>query len=213
MTAAATVAILGTRYRDFAIEEAILGPIGVRFVAGAGRDAAEIVDVAKNADVILAGSAPRFDAAVIAELSCRGIVRYGVGTDSVDLPAAERAGVWVARVSDYGTEAVAIHAVTLALAGLRRLREADARVRTGGWGFAELRPLHPPSALTAGVVGFGRIGSRVARQLGALGFRVLAHDPYTPVGGDDVPAEPASLDELLARCDVVSLHQIGRAHV
>ena len=207
----ATVAILGTRYRDLAIEEAILHPLGARLVTGAGRDGTDILAVAGDADVILAGAPPRFDAAVIGRLSCRGIVRYGVGTDSIDLAAAERAGIWVARVSDYGTEAVSVHAVALALSGLRRLREADAHVRAGGWGIAELRPLHLPSAMTAGVIGYGRIGRRVARLLHALGFRVLVHDPYvSPAGTDDEPPVAfTALDDLLAGSDVVTLHLPG----
>ncbi|HEX6446786.1 MAG TPA: C-terminal binding protein [Streptosporangiales bacterium] len=202
----ATVAVLGTRYDSLAIEEAVLGPLGVRLVVADGGDAAQILAVAGDAEVILAGSRPRFDAAVIERLSCRGIVRYGIGTDSIDLAAARRAGMWVARVSDYGTEAVATHALTLALAGVRRLREADARLRSGDWGFGELRPLHLPSVMTAGVVGFGRIGRYVARLLAAVGFRVLAHDPYAPATGDDVTVTAAGLDDLLAASDVVTLH-------
>ncbi|MGH3326678.1 MAG: hypothetical protein ACRDPT_02580, partial [Streptomycetales bacterium] len=89
------VAILGTRYQDFAIEEAVLRPLGARLVTGAGQHAEGILAAARGADVILAGSGPRFDAAVLARLSCRGIVRYGVGTDSIDLRAAARAGIWV----------------------------------------------------------------------------------------------------------------------
>jgi D-3-phosphoglycerate dehydrogenase len=114
----------------------------------------------------------------------------------------------VAYVPDYGSEAVAVHAVTMALAGIRRLREADARVRAGEWGFAGLRPLHLPSELTAGVVGYGRIGRRTAQLLAGLGFRVLAHDPFAavPRGG---PASSAGLDDLLAAADVVSLHAPG----
>lgn len=200
------VAVLGTRYESLEIEEDILGPLGVRLVVGDGRDDAEILAVAADASVVLAGSRPRFDAAVIERLSCRGIVRYGIGTDSIDLAAARRAGIWVARVSDYGTEAVAVHALTLALAGVRRLREADARLRSGSWGFGELRPLHLPSAMTAGVVGFGRIGRYAARLLAAVGFRVLAHDPHVPVTGDGGPVTAASLDDLLAASDVVTLH-------
>jgi D-3-phosphoglycerate dehydrogenase len=200
------VAVLGTRYDTLAIEEEILGPLGARLVVADGRDAAEILAVAGDADVILAGSRPRFDAAVVERLSCRGIVRYGIGTDAIDLAAARRAGVWVARVSDYGTEAVATHALALALAGMRRLREADARLRSGDWGFGDLRPLHPPSALTAGVVGFGRIGRYAARLLAAVGFEVLAHDPYVPVAGDATPVTAASLDDLLGASDVVTLH-------
>lgn len=207
----ATVAILGTHYADFAIEEAALGHLGVRLVVGTGESADDIVDVAGDADVIMAGSRPRFDASVIERLSCRAIVRYGVGVDSIDLEAAERSGMWVVRVSDYGTEAVAVHAVTLALTATRRLREADASVRAGRWSFADLRPLHLPSTLTAGVVGFGRIGRYTAGLLAGLGFRVLATDPYAEVASDSFRVTAATLADLLAECDIVSLHLPGMA--
>lgn len=194
------VAVVGTRFADLAIEEAALQPVGAVVRTGAGASAEEIVDVAGDAEVILAGSGPRFEAATLRRLACRGIVRYGVGVDRIDLDAARERGIWVARVADYGTEAVALHTITLALAGLRRLREADARMRAGGWGFADLGPLRLPAGLTAGVVGYGRIGRRVGDLLAALGFRVLAHDPLA-AGVQSVP-----LDDLLARADVVSLH-------
>jgi D-3-phosphoglycerate dehydrogenase len=135
-------------------------------------------------------------------------VRYGIGTDSIDVAAADRAGIAVARVSDYGTEAVAFHAVSMVTALLRRLRAADAAVRRGEWGVAGLRPLHLPSRLTAGVVGFGRIGRRTADSLRGLGFHVVAHDEYAPVPtGQGV--RPVGFDELLARSDVVTLHLPG----
>lgn len=198
------VAILGTRYPDFSVEEEILAPLGAVVVSGTGATQEELVEIAGEADVILAGSGPKFDAATIARLTCRGIVRNGVGVETVDLDAARAAGMWVARVADYGTEAVAFHAVTLALAAVRRLPEADRRVRAGGWGFADLRPLHLPSALLAGVVGFGRIGRRVAELLAALGFQVAAFDPLAAIDAPGVRALP--LAELLATADVVSLH-------
>ncbi|HEY8453016.1 MAG: NAD(P)-dependent oxidoreductase [Micromonosporaceae bacterium] len=197
-----TVAILGTRYEDFAIEEETLAPLGARIVSGEGGSPADILAVAADAAVVLAGSRPRFTDEVLAGLSCRGIVRYGVGVDSIDLDAARRRGIAVARVSDYGAEAVAFHAVAMAAAQLRRLPEADRAVRAGRWGFAELRPMHEPSRLVAGIVGYGRIGRRSAALLRGLGMRVVAHDPYAPVR--DVPA--LSLVDLLRRSDLVLLH-------
>ncbi|MGH8892564.1 MAG: C-terminal binding protein [Actinomycetes bacterium] len=205
------VAVLGTRYTDLSVEEGVLGPLGVRLVAGDGGSADAVMAVAAGAEVVLAGSRPRFDAEVVDALAssgCRGIVRYGIGTDSIDLAAAARAGLAVGRVSDYGTEAVAFHAVSLVTALLRRLREADAAVRDGDWGVGGLRPLHLPSRLTAGVVGFGRIGRRMADFLRGLGFRVVAHDAYAEVPtGHGV--RPVSFDELLGRSDVVTLHVPG----
>ena len=206
-------AILGTRYQDFSLEEAALGPLGVRLVSGDGASAAEILAVADGADVVLAGSRPVFTAEVVeglARLGVRGIVRIGIGTDSIDLSAARRHGLAVARVSDYGTEAVAVHAVAMVLAQLRRLVEADHTVRTGQWGVAGLRPLAQPSSLTAGVVGFGRIGRQVTAYLRAFGMAVCAYDEYV-----DVPpgagVDAATLDQLLERSDVVTLHAPGSA--
>lgn len=205
-----TVAILGTRYPDFSIEESVLAPLGVEIVSGDGADPEAILTVAGSADVILAGSRPRFDADVIAALACRGIVRAGIGVDSVDLDAARAHGRWVVNVPDYGTEAVSFHAVTLGLAGMRRVVQADRTLRAGGWGFAGLRPLHLPAASVAGVVGFGRIGRRAAELFVALGFgAVLAHDPFAPVAVPGVQA--AGFEELLEQADVVTLHAPGPA--
>jgi len=197
-----SVAILGTRYPDFSVEETILSPLDVDIVGADGASGEEIIATAGTAAVILAGSRPRFTAAVLERLSCRAIVRYGVGVDSVDVPAATRLGIAVARVPDYGTEAVAVHTVALALAALRKIPPADRHLKTGEWGFAELRPLHLPSVLTAGVVGFGRIGRAVGTMLEAVGFTIVAHDPL--VQESDTPV--VSLDELLERSDLVTLH-------
>ena len=154
--ASATVAIVGTRYPDFGVEHEALGDLGVEIVSGAGRTMEEILDVAADADVILAGAAPRFDADHHRRSALQGIVRYGVGVDSIDLAAAAAAGISVANTPDYGTEAVAVHTLALVLAGIRRLPMAERRLRRGDWGFAELRPLRLPRSMTAGVVGFGR---------------------------------------------------------
>ena len=205
------VAVLGTRYADLSVEEEVLRPLGVRLVAGDGGSVEEVLAAAGGAEVVLAGSRPRFPAEVVEALAgggCRGLVRYGIGTDSIDLDAAARAGLAVARVSDYGTEAVAFHAVSMVTASLRRLREADAGVRRGDWGVAGLRPLHLPSRLTVGVVGFGRIGRRTSDSLRGLGFHVVAHDEFAPVPAG-AGVRPVDLDELLARSDVVTLHVPG----
>lgn len=198
------MAILGTRFGDFDVERGVLGDVDLS--SGPGRSRQEVIEVASGADVILAGAAPRFDARTLEELGCPAIVRLGVGVDSVDVEAARRLGMWVSYVPDYGTEAVALHAVTLILAGIRRLTMADRHIRTGSWGFSDLRPLHLPAALTVGVVGYGRIGRRVAAMLAGVGFEdFLICDPLL----DDGLLEQrrlSSLEELLAESDVVTLH-------
>lgn len=205
-----TVAVLGTRYLDFSVEEAVLGPRGVRLVGGKGATPEEVVAEAAGAAVVLAGGGPRFDAGVIERLTCRGIVRYGVGVESVDLDEAARAGMWVAYVPDYGTGAVALHAVTLLLAALRRLITADAAVKSGAWGIEELRPLHAPQATAVGIIGFGRIGRRVAELLEPFGFTLMAHDAFVDVSSSGLAVRSASLDEIVTTSDAITLHAPGR---
>jgi D-3-phosphoglycerate dehydrogenase len=102
--------------------------------------------------------------------------------------------------------------VSLVLASIRRLKPADLRTRAGSWGVDPLRPLHLPSALTAGIVGFGRIGRRVAEMLSGLGFEsFLISDPLFDGPGVSAALPGASarlvdLDGLLAGSDVVTLH-------
>jgi D-3-phosphoglycerate dehydrogenase / 2-oxoglutarate reductase len=198
-----TVAVLGTRFIDLSVEENVLGPRGVRIVTGDGTD---VVEQAAGAVVVLAGSGPRFDRDVIERLTCRGIVRYGVGLETIDLEAAASSGIWVANVPDYGTDAVALHAVTLLLVSLRLVVVADAHVKAGGWGLADLRPLHAPDALTVGIVGAGRIGGRVAELLAPFRFTRLAYDAYTQAAYGLPGVRATSLDELLSASDAVTLH-------
>lgn len=204
------LAVLGARFVDFDVERRVVGDVDI--VSGPGRNQAEVLEVAAEADVILAGAAPRFDSATLDQLDCRGIVRLGVGVDNVDVEAACSRGIWVSYVPDYGTEAVALHAVTLALAAIRRLPMADRRIRSGSWGFAELRPLHLPRSLTVGVVGFGRIGRRTAHMLAGVGFdRFLVADPDVSDealarAGLAAAARLVSVDELLEGSDLITLH-------
>lgn len=199
---ATTVAILGSRYPDFSIEEQILPETTIVSAPGATPD--EIVAIAGEARVIIAGSLPKFTREVIGRLpALQALVRAGIGVDNIDLDAARDAGILVVNVPDYGTEAVAQHTLAMALAGFRRLGEADRIVRSGGWGFPDLRPIHVPGTSVAGVVGYGRIGRRVSELLVAVGFgRVIVHDPYA----ESEEFENASLDALLGHSDLVCLH-------
>jgi len=145
------------------------------------------------------------DAATVAQLeNCKIIARYGIGTDNVDIGAANQAGIVVTNVPDYSVEEVAAHALAMMLALLRRLPEADAFVRSGGWSIDGLRPISRLSTLTVGLVGYGRIPRRLAESLTALGMSVVAHDPFVQPGPGVPPL--VTLEELLTTADVVSLH-------
>lgn len=149
------------------------------------------------------------DAALIGRLSaCRALIRNGVGVDSVDLQAAAARGLPVCNVPDYGTEEVADHALALTLALCRQLFALDAEAKRLGWRIEVPGRLRRLGCLTFGIVGLGRIGTAAALRAKAFGFRVIFFDPYVPSGTHKAVGveRVASLADLLARSDIVSLH-------
>ncbi|GAB6875368.1 phosphoglycerate dehydrogenase [Thermaerobacter litoralis] len=159
------------------------------------------------ADALIVRSRVKVTAELIAAAPrLRVIGRAGVGVDNIDLEAATERGIVVVNVADGNTVAVAEHVFALLLALVRRLVPAAASLREGRWERSrwvgeELR------GKVMGLVGFGRIGQEVAQRARAFGMAVLAHDPYVPEARmRELGAEPAPLDELLARADVVSIH-------
>ncbi|WP_424937078.1 MULTISPECIES: C-terminal binding protein [Bacteria] len=140
--------------------------------------------------------------------SLRMISRLGIGYDMVDVDAATARGIAVANTPSYCIEEVAAHTVAMIMAQGRGLPAYDRAVRSGEWKAVDARPVAVrPSRTTVSVLGFGRIGSLVARGLRGLGFRVLVADPYAPE--DAVRAagcEPVALAAAIAAADILTLH-------
>ena len=138
--------------------------------------------------------------------SCLVIARYGVGVDMVDIAAATEMGIPVANVPHYCIDEVSSQTIGFVLDLNRRTLPLAGHVRAGRWGTPT--PVTPPSRLRGqvlGVVGFGAIGSEVARKAQALGLEVVAYDPYAvPDRQPEVSFVP--LAQLLAQSDYVSLH-------
>ena len=147
------------------------------------------------------------DRALINTLTaCLVIARYGVGVDMVDIDAATEMGIPVANVPHYCIDEVSSQTVGFVLDLNRRTLALAAHVRAGRWGAAS--PVTPPSRLRGqvlGVVGFGAIGSEVARKAQALGLEIVAYDPFA-VADRHPGISFVSLTQLLAQSDYVSLH-------
>jgi D-3-phosphoglycerate dehydrogenase len=185
------------------VERGLLAEIDAELTVASG-GIEEVLATAEDADAILNTYLP-WDATSIGRLKkCRIIARYGIGIDNVDLAAASDRGIVVTNVPDYSVEEVATHALALILASVRRLSFANESLREGGWSIDRFRPIRRLSTLTVGLVGFGRIGRRIAAPLEALGATIVTYDPYLTPTAEIQPL--ASLDELLSTSDVVSLH-------
>jgi D-3-phosphoglycerate dehydrogenase len=181
----------------------MLAGAGARFVPTRATSEDELITNTREADALVVGLA-NVSRRVINEMTrAKVIVRYGVGYDSVDIPAATERGIPVCNIPDYCTEEVANHALALLLAVNRRIVQQDAAIRAGGWR-GMLAPMGALAGETAGIIGYGRIGRGMAKRCRALGMAVLAADPYA--GPPDADDRIVTLDELLERADYISIH-------
>ncbi|GAA0471472.1 2-hydroxyacid dehydrogenase [Streptomyces stramineus] len=185
----------------------------------------ELIEALRGARICVTQMAPLTERVLAA---CPGLELYCVsrgGPVNADLAAATRHGVAVCNAPGRNAVATAEHTLALLLAAARGVGDVHTDLKRGIWrgDYYDYDNCGIEiNGSVVGLVGFGAIGSRVARVLGAMGARVLVHDPYVreeAVGG---VAELVSLDELLSRSRIVSLHarvteetkgMIGRAEI
>lgn len=139
----------------------------------------------------------------------RLVSRHGVGYDAVDVAALTARGIALSVVGDVNTVAVAEHALMMILAVSKRALRADRAVREPGqWGWRNRIEATEIGGRTLLLLGYGRIGQRVAQLALAFGMKVIAHDPWLAARGwpaGPVPDAP-DLAQALAVADVVSVH-------
>ncbi len=176
-----------------------------RYELGGSQDEALVSDGVRDAWAVIAGS-ERYGRAVLQSArSLRAILRWGTGSDAIDLAAATAAGVAVVTTPGANAEAVADMALALMLACVRGLPGLDASVRAGAW-----RPSQPSgdlAAATVGIVGLGAVGWAVVARVQGFGCRVIALDPQPDrerCAANGI--ELATLEGLLPRVDVLTLH-------
>ena len=132
---------------------------------------------------------------------------YGAGYDSIDVAACTRAGVAVMCQAGANRDSVAEHTLGLILAVVHRIGEQDRRMRVEKLTRREDLMGREVKGMTLGLVGIGQVGTRVAEMAPVFGMKVIATDPF--VSPEEIRrrgAEPVSLEDLIARSDIVSLH-------
>ena len=168
----------------------------------------ETVGLATGFDAVCVFVNDKVNAAVIAELRSLGVQLIALrcaGYNNVDLSAATKHGITVARVPAYSPYAVAEHTIALILALNRKVHRAYNRVREGNFaldGFVGF-DMH---GKTVGVIGTGQIGTVVAQILSGFGCPTLAFDPFPNAACRSLGVRYVDLNELLAQSDIISLH-------
>jgi D-3-phosphoglycerate dehydrogenase len=189
-------------------ERQIIEAVGGELRSGQCKTPAEVIALCAEADVVIAQWAP-VNAEVISALkNCKGLVRYGIGVDNIDLKAAAAAGIPVANVPDYCIDEVADHTLALALSLVRQLGATDARVRSGEWSITPHAKNMPTlRKMTFATAGFGRIARGVLSRAVAFGCKPAAYDPYVPAEVfEKAGVVKLSVEELFAQADILSLN-------
>lgn len=170
---------------------------------------AHMSEIIAEADYAISGQVAVSGAVLRAARRLKLLHKWGVGVDNLDLETARARGIKVARTTGSNSQAVAEFTLGLMLSTLRHIGHGHHGLQQGEWLGRRLR--HAPyllSGKTVGLIGLGAIGKTVARLLAGFECTVLYHKPQVmdPGRERDLDVRYATLSELLARSDVVSLH-------
>lgn len=168
---------------------------------------AQLLQLIPQVNGLMVRSASQVTAAVIEAGKHLQIVgRAGVGTDNIDLKTATRKGVIVVNSPGGNTTAAAEHTMGMLFALARHIAEADHLIKAGGWKSKTLTGVEL-SGKILGVVGFGKIGRKVAAVFQRVGMRVLVYDPFLSAqSADELKVESVDLKRLYAESDFITLH-------
>jgi len=168
----------------------------------------EVVERLAGATIAVTNKVPVREDALAALPDLSMIAVAATGTDIVDVAACARRGIVVSNIRNYATSSLPEHVFAMILALRRNLIAYRTDVEAGLWQRASAfclltHPIHDLAGSTLGVIGLGALGNAVARLGAAFGMTVLGHDPLaeTPAG-----VAAATVDDILARADVVTLH-------
>ncbi len=202
------IVVTDTRYSNYLEENTVFKELGVKVQIHDFAGPAEAVEVLKDADAVLVNLFSMTKDIIDAMDRCKIISRYGVGYDNVDVDAATKKGIWVARVPDYSIEEVSDHALALLLSSVRKIAYKDRMIRSGKWNLHKDWPSYRITGKTLGIIGFGAIGQKFSVKISGLGLKkVLVHDPYVkPEDIETFGCIPASLNELVKDADYISIH-------
>lgn len=201
------VVITDADFADFSLEQEELEKINAKLEVCQCKSEEELIEKTKDADGLLVQYAD-INRHVIESLEkCKVIARYGIGVDTLDIQAATEHNICIVNVRDYCFDEVSTHAMTLALACIRKITLLNDSVKKGTWDVKIARPIYRLVNKTFGLIGYGSIGKVVARKAQAFGFNVISYDPYISAEiMREHHVEKVELEQLIETSDVISLH-------
>jgi len=194
-------------FKNFEMEKQVFSGNKVAFSVNNCTTGEEVIASGKDADGILVTFAPITEKVIRHLSNCKIIVRYGIGTDNVDLQAAKNKGIKVCNVPDYGTDEVADHTISLALSLARQLQWVESQLRNGQWFTTTPQPIQAFREMNFVSLGFGRIARAVLHRAKAFGFQLFAYDPFVdPEAMKKEGVSAIDFEGALKIADILSLH-------
>lgn len=188
-------------------EEAVIAEAGGELIGVQCKREEEVIEKCKDAIGLIVQYAPITRRVMESLPGLKVISRYGVGVDTLEIPAATDLGICVANVPDANLEEVSDHALSLLMACARKIVMLNNQVKAGKWSYKTAIPVHRFQTQKLGLLSFGQIAQKLAVKAAALGLKTLTFDPYLPGAvAQKYGVEPVSLEELLKESDYISVH-------
>ena len=165
----------------------------------------QFYEITNDADGIIVGVEPVDRNYIDSHPKLKAVVKFGVGTDNIDLEYCKEKGIFVGKTAGSNARSVAETAISFIIADSKNLYESFSCTKENNWvkltGYEIWKK-------TIGIIGFGAIGSQVAQMANGLGMNVIAYDAYGIIGelAKSLNIEIVTFEELLKRSDFISLH-------
>lgn len=201
------VVITDYNYADLNIERTVLTQWDAQVVPAQCATPEQVAEVGEEADALISQYAPITKGVIVSLSRCKVLGRYGIGVDNIDVEAATESGIAVVSVPSYCEDEVSDHALAMLLSWARRIPHYAAEIRGQTWDWKSGCPIYRLQGKVLGLLGFGKIARTLASKAKAIGFQMIAHDPYLPpeiFTREGVAS--VSFDELLSQSDFLSLH-------
>lgn len=191
-----------------AVAEEILKNAGIEAVVMKTQQPENLCEIIKDFDGIIIRNSTKLTKEILdCAKNLKIIARAGVGVDNIDVEYAAKKGIWVVNSPDGNTEATAEHTIAMLLALVRKIPQAFETLKDGKFERSKFLGTELWGK-TLGIVGFGKIGKRVAEIAKILGMEILVYDPFA----DKALVENFgyrkydNFDEMLSKCDFLTVH-------
>lgn len=199
------VAVTDSEYESHEIERRVLLKVNARLDVFQCRTEDEVIKYCSDADGLLNTYVP-ITRRVIGSLNAKVITRYGIGVDNIDIWAATERGILVTNVI-YDITDVADHTLSLILSLARKIPWIHNATRRGEWDWRKFQPIARLEGRKVGIIGFGRIGRKVAQRLKGFDVELCAYDPYVSSAVfEEHEVERVELGTLLEESDIITVH-------